>query len=123
MTPSTAELRGFPRDDEGSPVFREPWQAQAFAMVVRMHQAGHFSWPEWADALATQIQLAQAAGDPDLGDTYYLHWLAAFEQLMANKGLISAGELAARKQAWADAASATPHGQAIELARTTGQAT
>jgi len=117
VTPSTAELREFPRDDEGSPVFREPWQAQAFAMVVRMHQAGHFSWPEWADALATQIQIAQAAGDPDLGDTYYLHWLAAFEQLMANKGLVSADELAARKQAWAAAASATPHGQAIELAR------
>jgi nitrile hydratase accessory protein len=104
-----------PRDDQGSPVFREPWQAQAFAMVVRLHEAGHFTWTEWAAALAAQIQTAQAAGDPDLGDTYYQHWLAALEQLVAVKGLVSPGELARRKAEWADAARATPHGAPIEL--------
>jgi nitrile hydratase accessory protein len=104
-----------PRDDQGSPVFREPWQAQAFAMVVRLHETGHFTWTEWATALADQIQNAQAAGDPDLGDTYYQHWLAALEQLVAVKGLVSHDELARRKAEWAEAARATPHGAPIEL--------
>ena len=113
----TPELPGLPRGGDGSPVFREPWQAQAFAMAVRLHEAGHFTWTEWAAALAEQIRLAQAAGDPDLGDTYYQHWLAALEQLVAAKGLVGADELATRKDAWAAAARATPHGQPIELAK------
>jgi len=120
MTVSTRELPGLPRDDEGSPVFREPWQAQAFAMVVRLHEAGHFTWVEWAATLADQIRRAQAAGDPDLGDTYYLHWLAALERLVAAKGLVSADELARRKHAWAEAARSTPHGSPIELLRARG---
>jgi nitrile hydratase accessory protein len=105
----------FPRDEQGSPVFREPWQAQAFAMVVRLHETGHFTWTEWAAALADQIQKAQAAGDPDLGDTYYQHWLAALEHLVAAKGLVNPDELARRKAEWAQAARATPHGAPIEL--------
>jgi nitrile hydratase accessory protein len=109
------DVPGLLRDPQGSPVFREPWQAQVFAMVVRLHEAGHFTWTEWAQALAEQIQRAQAAGDPDLGDTYYHHWLAAFERLVAAKGLVSAGELADRKAAWAEAARTTPHGRPIEL--------
>ena len=109
------DLSGLPRDDERRPVFREPWEAQAFAMAVRLHEAGHFTWPEWAAALAAEIQRAQAAGDPDLGDTYYLHWLAALEHLVAARGLVSAEELCDRKAAWAAAARATPHGEPIEL--------
>jgi nitrile hydratase accessory protein len=111
------ELAGLPRDDQGSPVFREPWEAQAFAMAVRLHEAGHFTWTEWAAALADEIRRAQAAGDPDLGDTYYRHWLAALERLVTAKGLVSADELARRKQAWDAAARDTPHGQPIELPR------
>ena len=115
MTQPGAELPSLPRDDQGSPVFREPWEAQAFAMAVRLHEAGHFTWTEWAAALAEQIQKAQAAGDPDLGDTYYLHWLAALEQLVAAKGLVSAEELTRRKGEWAEAARETAHGEPIEL--------
>jgi nitrile hydratase accessory protein len=108
-------LAGLPRDAQGSPVFRAPWEAQAFAMVVRLHEAGHFTWTEWAAALAEQIRRAQAAGDPDLGDTYYQHWLAACEHLVIAKGLVSADELARRKGEWSEAASSTPHGAPIEL--------
>ena len=115
MTQPGAELPSLPRDDQGSPVFHEPWEAQAFAMAVRLHEAGHFTWTEWAAALAEQIHKAQAAGDPDLGDTYYLHWLAALEQLVAAKGLVSTEELARRKGEWAEAARTTAHGQPIEL--------
>ena len=57
-------------------MFAAPWEAQAFAMAVRLHEAGHFTWTEWAERLAEEIKRAQAAGDPDRGDTYYRHWLA-----------------------------------------------
>ena len=98
-----------------TPPFTEPWQAQAFAMVLQLHERGLFSWPEWAAALAAQITRAQAAGDADLGDTYYRHWLAALEQLVAEKGASSAAELARYRQAWDHAADRTPHGQPIAL--------
>ena len=47
-------LPGMPQDC-GEPVFAEPWQAQAFAMALALHQRGLFTWSEWADALSTQI--------------------------------------------------------------------
>ena len=107
-------LPGMPQDG-GEPVFAEPWQAQAFAMALALHQRGLFSWPEWAEALSRQIAAAQAAGDADLGDTYYRHWLAALEALVAAKGASSADELARYRDAWDHAADRTPHGQPIEL--------
>lgn len=109
-----AALPGIPRDDDG-PVFREPWEAQAFAMAIELHDRGVFTWTEWAATLAGEIKAAQAAGDPDLGDTYYRHWVAALEKLVAARKLASATELAARRDKWDRAARATPHGQPIEL--------
>ena len=97
------------------PVFAEPWQAQAFAMTLALHERGLFTWPEWAQALAREITRAQAAGDPDTGETYYRHWLAALEQLVAVKGAGSEDELQRHRQAWDRAAHRTPHGQPIEL--------
>ncbi len=97
------------------PVFREPWEAHAFALVVSLHERGLFTWPEWADALAAQIAAAQAHGDADLGDTYYRHWLAALESLVAAKGAATTAELARTRDAWDRAADRTPHGQPIEL--------
>jgi nitrile hydratase accessory protein len=98
-----------------APTFREPWEAQAFAIVVKLHERGLFTWREWADALAAQIARAQAEGDADRGDTYYHHWLAALESIVAAKGASSADELARYAQAWQHAAERTPHGQPIEL--------
>ena len=110
------DLPAIPRDAEG-PVFRDPWEAQAFAMAVKLHEAGHFTWREWAERLAAEIQRAQARGDPDLGTTYYEHWLAALECIVAEKGLAAADELARRKAEWEAAARATPPGKPIELPR------
>jgi nitrile hydratase accessory protein len=110
-----AVLPELPRDAEG-PVFREPWEAQAFAMAVALHERGVFSWSEWAAALTVEIKTAQAEGDPDRGDTYYRHWLAALERLVAAKALASSAELTQRRDQWDRAARATPHGQPIELA-------
>lgn len=104
-----------PTDGCGEPVFAEPWMAQAFAMTVKLHEQGLFTWSEWAATLSGEIKKAQGAGDPDLGDTYYQHWLAALERLVAEKGASSQTEMAERKDAWDRAARATPHGQPIEL--------
>ena len=112
--PDLHGLAGLPKDADG-PVFSAPWQAQAFAMTLALHERGLFSWTEWAQALSQAIARAQAAGDPDLGDTYYRHWLDALETLLLAKGLAHADTLHALEHAWEDAAERTPHGQTIEL--------
>jgi nitrile hydratase accessory protein len=107
-------LPAIPRDAEG-PVFRAPWEAQAFAMAVMLHERGHFTWKEWATRLADEIAAAQARGEHDDGSRYYHFWLAALEKLVAEKRLIEGNELATRKDEWDRAARETPHGQPIEL--------
>jgi nitrile hydratase accessory protein len=96
-------------------VFAELWQAKAFAMVLQLHERGLFTWTEWADSLAQEIRAASAVGDPDLGDTYYQHWLRALEAMIARKGAASIDELTRCQHAWADAAERTSHGSPIEL--------
>jgi len=105
---------GIPCDAEG-PVFKEPWEAQAFAMTLALYDRGVFTWPEWATTLGEEIKRAQAAGDPDTGETYYRHWLNALERLVAEKGLADRGTLKRYHDAWDHAADRTPHGQPIEL--------
>jgi nitrile hydratase accessory protein len=112
----SAPLPGQPRDGDG-PVFREAWEAQAFAMALLLHDRGVFTWPEWAAALTAEIKAAQAAGDPDHGNTYYHHWLHALEHLVIEKGVATAELLHGTAHAWEDAARATPHGQPIVLGR------
>ncbi len=105
---------GIPRDADG-PVFREPWEAQAFALAVSLHDRGLFTWSEWAATLGGEIKKAQAAGDPDTGETYYRHWLAALERIVATKGVADATTLARTRDAWEHACARTPHGAPIEL--------
>jgi nitrile hydratase accessory protein len=111
---ATAAVPGIPRDADG-PVFREPWEAQAFAMALALHERGLFTWTEWAATLADEIKRAQAAGDPDTGETYYRHWLAALERIVAEKGVTAPETLARYYEAWDRAADRTPHGTPIEL--------
>jgi len=105
---------GVPRDADG-PVFREPWEAQVFAMTLALHERGVFTWKEWAAALADEIKRAQAAGDPDTGETYYHHWLNTLERIVAAKGLTDAQQLARTRDAWEHACERTSHGTPIEL--------
>jgi nitrile hydratase accessory protein len=105
---------GQPADADG-PVFREPWEAQAFALAVALHERGLFSWQEWSAALAQEIARAQAAGEPDTGELYYDRWLVALERLVADKRLTDPRELARYRDAWDHAARRTPHGTPIEL--------
>jgi nitrile hydratase accessory protein len=112
-----AALPRLPRD-EGGPVFAEPWQAQAFALAVKLSAQGHFTWKEWAAALAAELKAAADRGEPDDGSRYYHHWLAALERLVAEKRLSDPAAMVARKEAWADAYRHTPHGKPVELIST-----
>ena len=92
-------------------MFAEPWQAQAFALTLKLHEDGAFTWPEWAQALSAEL-----AGDPaDDGARYYDHWVAALEGLVTARNLAAPDELRARKDAWKDAYLRTPHGKPVEL--------
>ena len=104
-----------PPRDEGGPVFAEPWQAQAFALAVRLSAQGHFTWKEWAAALAEELKTAADRGEPDDGSRYYHHWLAALERLVTAKRLSDPRAMLERKEAWAEAYRRTPHGKPIEL--------
>jgi nitrile hydratase accessory protein len=105
-----------PLPREGEPVFAEPWQAQAFALAVNLSAQGHFTWKEWAAALADELKAAADRGEPDDGSHYYEHWLAALERLVTAKGLSDPTALLTRKEAWAEAYRHTPHGKPVELA-------
>jgi nitrile hydratase accessory protein len=114
-----AALPPLPRDT-GGPVFAEPWEAQAFALAVKLSEQGYFSWKEWASTLADELKAAADRGEPDDGSHYYHHWLAALERLVTSKGLLDYNALAARKEAWAEAYEHTPHGKPVELAKENG---
>jgi nitrile hydratase accessory protein len=107
-------LPRIPLDVEG-PIFAEPWQAQAFALAIRLSEQGYFTWKEWAGALAAELKRAEERGEPDDGTHYYEHWLSALESLVAGKGLADPAALAQRKEAWADAYRHTPHGKPVAL--------
>jgi nitrile hydratase accessory protein len=111
-----SELPRLPRD-EGGPVFAEPWQAQSFAIAVRLSEQGYFTWKEWAATLAEELKAAADRGEPDDGSRYYEHWLAALERLVTSKRLANSVELLQRKEDWADAYRHTPHGRPVELRR------
>ena len=108
--PDPLALPGLPKDAKG-PIFAEPWEAQAFALAIRLNAVGTFSWTEWAAALSRQL----ARHPDDDGSHYYAHWVAALESLTTECGLVTAPDLASRKDAWADVYRHTPHGKLVEL--------
>lgn len=108
------EVPGIPRDAEG-PVFKAPWEAQAFAMAVALYERGAFTWKEWAATLAEVIAEVRHRGEPDDGGDYYRHWMTALERIVARKGLLTPAALHERRDAWDEAARRTPHGQPIVL--------
>src|SRR6202451_3082046 len=115
MSTDPASLRPLNRNDESGPVFRAPWEAESFALAMQLNERGLFTWTEWAAALGDEIKKAQAAGDPDPGETYYLHWLATLERIVAAKGLADAAVLARTPAAWQRARARTPHRTPIEV--------
>ena len=111
---ATQSVQTIPRNADG-PVFSAPWEAEAFALALALHERGLFTWKEWAQTLGDEIEKAQAAGDPDTGETYYHHWLATLERIVAARGLADTAVLARTREAWQRACVRTPHGTPIEL--------
>ena len=102
------------KDEEG-PQFNEPWQAQVFALAVSLSEAGLFSWQEWTDELSFTILKAQELGDPDLGSTYYQHWLKTLERMLTSKEVLDQTSILQRMKIWEEAYLRTPHGQPIKI--------
>ena len=94
---------------EDAAVFSEPWQAQAFAMTIALHERGLFSWQEWTERFSAALN---AANDDA---AYYRCWLRTLEELLAEKGVAPTSDIDALTQAWQRAARATPHGKPILL--------
>jgi nitrile hydratase accessory protein len=111
---AASSLAGLPQNADG-PVFYAPWEAEAFAIALQLNARGLFTWKEWAATLGDEIRKAQAAGDPDTGETYYHHWLATLERIVDAKGLADPGLLTRTRDAWERACARTPHGAPIEL--------
>jgi nitrile hydratase accessory protein len=108
------EAVAIPRDDKG-PVFDEPWQAQAFAMTVKLNENGQFTWSEWAEIFGQEITMATENGQGVGNEAYYLCWLAALEKIVGQKELLTEEQLRFRKEEWRQASAHTEHGQPIEL--------
>ena len=110
-------IRGLPLipHDESGPVFQAPWQAAAFALAVRLSMEGHFTWSEWTTVFSAEIWKAQKEGDPDLGNTYYHHWVRALERLCGQRRLVGADEIGKRTEEWRQAYLNTPHGKPVDL--------
>jgi nitrile hydratase accessory protein len=107
-----ASSAGLPRSAEGDPVFTEPWQAQAFAMTVRLHQQGVFAWSEWAEALSREVHRPGRATD---GSDYFECWVSALSSVLSVRGVAPEPEVVELAHRWQRAAEATPHGSPILL--------
>jgi nitrile hydratase accessory protein len=105
--------------DETDRAFDAPWQAQAFALVVRLSATGHFSWNEWVCVFSQEVARSPTRAGESENDTYYRQWLDALERIAVEKGLLAPGDAQERASAWRAAYVNTPHGQPVELAHAT----
>ena len=83
---------------DGDMTFGAPWEAKAFAIIVKLSEAGHFSWSEWVECFSKEVAAATAVeaggGSPK---SYYEQWLDAAERLVIGKGVTSKEQLVAKR--------------------------
>ena len=115
MTSTTGSAAQIPLQAQPNATFNSPWEAQVFALAVRLQETGILTKDTWTRALASEIQQAGQRNDPDLGDTYYHHWTRALEQVLINSSLVDDHEIEVRIEAWREAYANTPHGHAVLL--------
>lgn len=93
-----ARLSLLSREAEDPP-FAEPWQAQAFAVVVELIESGRLTQEEWSQRLSAELRAAEGRGEYDTGEGYYVHWLAALERLTVDREITAWNELAEEREA------------------------
>ena len=84
--------------DEKDPPFAEPWQAQAFAVVVELIESGRLTQEEWSQRLSAELKAAEGRGEYDTGKRYYGYWLAALERLAVDREITEWNELAEERE-------------------------
>lgn len=91
---------GMPGTDPSQMGFEFPWEIRAFAMAVAAHKALGFDWAEFQGALIASIQeweeASGSAGEQPW--SYYEHWVAALETVMAARGSLPEADLDAKTQ-------------------------
>jgi nitrile hydratase accessory protein len=95
---SLSDLLGDADVDPRRP-FSAPWEARAFAIALRLAQAGVCTWEEFRHHLINEIgkaDKARAHGWVEPGDGYYTHFLRALENLLREKGIVDERALAAK---------------------------
>lgn len=95
--------------------FDDPWHAQLFALTVALSEAGHFSWPDWAEAFGATLKRHGADRALDGGADYYAAWLETLEALLHDTGLAGQSEMKEMQAAWEAAYLRTPHGMPVAL--------
>ena len=115
MTPNSGSEGEMPLYSQQNATFNSPWDAQVFALAVRLQETGILTRESWTLALADEIQEARQRNDPDLGDTYYHHWTRALERALIKSTLVDDQEIERRIDAWREAYTNTPHGHAVLL--------
>ena len=80
----------------GELVFAAPWESRLFGLTLSLARAGVFAWEEFRTRLIEEIRAWEAAGHPQAEWSYYERWQAAFEGLLAAKGLCAPSELELR---------------------------
>ena len=97
-TASPLLAKSLPIGVDAARKFAAPWEAKAFAIIVEMAQAGHFTWSDWVDCFSKEVAAAtaiEAAGG--MAPSYYEQWLNAAETLLIDKGITSKAQLAAKR--------------------------
>ena len=115
MTSTSGSAVEIPLQPQPNATFNSPWEAQVFALAVRLQETGILTRQAWTLALADEIQRARQRNDPDLGDTYYHHWTRALERALIKSSLVDDQEIERRIDAWREAYANTPHGHAVLL--------
>ena len=116
---SDIEIQLIPREVEGDGVFDEPWQAQAFSVLVALQTTGRFEWKQWVEVFSSTIKQAPALPGESPHQTYYRQWVSALEEMVIRLSLMQVGEIAGRTEEWRRAYLNTPHGQPVQLMNAT----
>lgn len=98
-----------PPTANGEVVFDAPWQGRVFGMARLLAEQGHYTWDEFRACLIEQIgkwDRSEAAADPSIEYRYYDHFLAAFQALLADKGMLEGEAVETRFKTFAE----RPHG-------------